>query len=94
MEMTFQIQNGPKGPTLFMGRPMKEASIREELVMEIQSAAMEGFEAAEVVKLRALFERIVKASYFVQAVNRGLRTQKHEINGALLAFLNGEENLN
>ena len=77
-----------------IGRPKTNASILEELNIEITAAALEGVELTAEERLRVLFRKIALAASFAQSVNRGLRTKKHEPNHDLLRFLNGEENLN
>jgi len=76
-----------------LGRAMKQESIVEHLLMEIQATAMEGHETSLEGQQREMFKRIAKAAFFTQSVKNGLLTKNHEFNRHLLELL-GDENLN
>lgn len=78
-----------------LGRPMAQTSVLEELLMEIESAGFTGIvESHELpTQVRALFVRIVKAAFFANGINNGLKTNAGAFNEHLLRLM-GEENLN
>ena len=73
-------------------RPMTPDSIVENLLMEIQATAMEGYDLSLEDQQREMFKRIVKTAVITQDVRRGLVTKSYEFNQNLLELL-GEENL-
>lgn len=80
--------------TVKQGRPVKLETAVEEVLMEIQAAAMSGLEATtDRQKQVEMFRRIVHTAFLGQNVVRtGVRTEDGHMNAYLLALM-GEENL-